>query len=154
MDSTVVDNSRRNLLLGAVAATTALAANSVASTDEHKHHHKHNQKNPNMDVIEASLHCVREGNACQTHCIELVKSGDTSIAGCLDSVSQMIPMCETLSKLASFNSKHLAQLANVCIQVCESCEKECRKHEKMHEACRACAESCATCIEECKKIAA
>jgi len=63
-------------------------------------------------------------------------------------------MCETLSKLASLKSDLLPKFANVCIDACVACEKECRKHADMHVECKNCAESCAACIVECKKLIA
>ena len=161
-EESVKDNSRRSLILGAVAATTTLATNAIASSDEHNMHKGHkghkmnhsNHKNPNEKAIDASLHCVRQGNLCQDHCIDLIKDGDTSMIDCLNSVTEMLPMCETLSKLASLKSDLLPKFANVCIDACIACEKECKKHAHMHEACKNCAESCAACIVECKKLAA
>lgn len=141
------NQNRRNLLLGSVAVATALAAAPAFSAGGHEHH----AENPNAGLIDAALDCVKKGDVCQQHCIELVKAGDTSIADCLRTVVDMLPMCATLTKLASHQSVHLAALARVCIAVCEDCEKECRKHENKHAACKACAESCAACIEACKK---
>lgn len=148
----IADKTKRNLLLGGAALSATLAAgNSFAGASEHAHHH---MKNKYSDVIEATTHCVKSGDACLAHCIELVKMNDTSIAGCLASVTDMLPMCTAISKLAANQSDFTVDLAKICISVCEACEKECRKHEKKHEACRNCAESCAACIKECKKIVA
>jgi len=146
------NSSRRNLLLGATAVTAALASGASFASSEHEHHH--HGANSNTDLIDAALDCVKKGEACNDHCIELVKSGDTSIAECLDTVSVMLPMCSTLSKLASAQSKHLAEFAKVCIAVCEDCEKECKKHEDKHAECKACMKSCGDCIKQCKKIIA
>jgi Cys-rich four helix bundle protein (predicted Tat secretion target) len=144
------DNSRRNILLGAAAMTAAITSGQTFASSGHEHH----QMNKNTAVIDAAMDCVKKGDACLDHCIELVKMGDISIAECLGTVTDMLPMCTALSKLAANQSPHLAQLATVCISVCEACEKECRKHEKKHTQCKNCAESCAACIKECKKIAA
>ena len=130
--------------------TATFATGKTFASSEHQHH----QMNRNTAVIDAAMDCVKKGDACLDHCIELVKMNDTSIADCLATVTDMLPMCTALAKLASNQSPHLAELANVCISVCEACEKECRKHEKKHTECRNCAESCAACIKECKKIAA
>ncbi len=148
-DVSLENPTRRGLLMGAAAVGVAMAGNALAAM--HEHHH-----GPAADpaVIDAALDCVTKGNACLVHCIELVKNGDTSIARCLETVSDMLPMCDTLAKLATSGSPHLDDLARVCIAVCEDCEKECRKHEKKHAECRACAESCAACIEACRKLVA
>jgi len=159
-EKSIEDNSRRSLLLGAAAATTAFATSAIASMDEHEGHkdyskHNHaNHKNPNEKAIDASLHCVKQGNLCQDHCIDLIKGGDQTMIDCLNTVTEMLPMCETLSKLASLKSDLLPKFANVCIDACVACEKECRKHADMHVECKNCAESCAACIVECKKLIA
>ncbi|MFK5983923.1 MAG: four-helix bundle copper-binding protein [Pseudomonadota bacterium] len=144
------DNNRRNLLLGAAAMTATLVAGQTLAATGHKHH----QMNKHTAVIDAAMDCIKKGDACLDHCIELVKMGDTSIAECLATVTDMLPTCNALSKLAANQSPYLAELANVCISVCEACEKECRKHADKHTECKNCAESCAACIKECKKIAA
>ena len=53
--------------------------------------------------------------------------------------TRLSAMCAALARLASANSAHLVALAKVCGEVCLDCEKECRKHEKEHELCKACA---------------
>jgi Cys-rich four helix bundle protein (predicted Tat secretion target) len=155
--SAAIENqSRRNILLGAAAVAATLATDSAFSATEHDHsEHNHNMMmNSNTEIIDAALNCVKTGQACNDHCIELVKSGDTSIAGCMDALTESLAMCAALSQMASAQSSHLPALAKVCISVCEDCEKECRKHEKKHAVCKACADSCNDCIQACKKIAA
>jgi Cys-rich four helix bundle protein (predicted Tat secretion target) len=150
------DISRRNMLLGAAAmtatVTTAMASGNVFASSHGEHMHDHGNKNEAL--IDAAMDCLKKGDLCTDHCIELVKTGDTSIADCLASVSDMEPMCKALAKLAANQSPHLTELVAVCISVCETCEKECRKHEKKHAQCKACADSCADCIKECKKLTA
>ena len=150
-DESLEDNTRRNLLIGATAMTAALATGTTFAASGHKHHHASNR---NTGLIDTALDCIKSGQACNDHCIELVKSGDTSIADCMSSVSEMLAACTALSQMASYQSKHLAALAKVCIAVCEDCEKECSKHEKKHAECKACAESCRDCIKACEKVAA
>jgi Cys-rich four helix bundle protein (predicted Tat secretion target) len=143
--------SRRRLLAGAAAVTATVATGNVFASDNTHHHHG---ANPNTGLIDAALDCIKTGDACSDHCIALVKQGDTSIADCLNSVAETLPMCRALSKLASSESKHLYALAQVCISVCKDCEKECKVHQDKHVECRECMESCAACVKACEKIAA
>ena len=152
----IEDKSRRDVLLGAAVVTT-LAAGSAFASSEHDHHAGHMMSAPsNRDtsLMDAALHCVKSGEICNDHCIELVKQGDTSIAECLASVSDMLVTCAGLSRLAANESPHLAAFAKVCIAVCKDCEKACAKHENHHAECRACAQSCRECIKACEKVAA
>lgn len=147
--------TRRDLLKGAVAASAAIAAGSsssvLASTNDHKHMH---HSNPNSAVIDTALDCVKNGQACLDHCIELFKMGDISVANCADKVTEMLAMCTALSQMASYQSKHLASFAKVCAVVCKDCKKACDEHADKHQACKDCADSCKKCIEACERIAA
>ena len=64
----------------------------------------------------------------------------------------MVIMCNALTAMASHESPYLKRLARVCIDVCRTCAKECRKHADKHPECKACLEGCEECIKECRKI--
>lgn len=147
--------TRRALLKGAVVASAAIAAGSSSSVFAAKHDHSHMQHgNPNSEVIDATMSCMKNGQACLDHCIELFKAGDTSVANCADKVTEMLAMCTAMSQMASYQSRHLAKLAKVCIETCKDCKKACEEHADKHQACKNCAESCKECIKACEKIAA
>ena len=149
-ESTSIENkSRREVLLGATAIAASMVTESAFSATEHKHMH---HKNSNTEIIDAALDCVKTGQACNDHCIELIKSGDTSIADCMDVLTESLAMCNALAQMASYQSSHLPAVAKVCISVCEDCEKECRKHEDKHAACKACADSLMNVLKPVKKL--
>jgi len=142
------------------AAVTALALTSAPALfadkkgrkeDEHQHHHRTGSNYP--ELVRAGNICLQDGRECLDHCIELVKRGDTNIAGCMDTVTEMLSVCQTLVDLASYNSRRMKEYAAVCIGFCEDCIYECKKHADRHEACRRCLESCERCMNECKKVA-
>jgi len=151
---------RRQLLLGGMAlAVTSLAG--MAQAGQHDGHEGHRGDHAdsagapkNGPLVAAALDCVGTGEACAQHCLTLLSAGDTSIAACMATVQQMLPVCATLASLAALGSPHLAAYARVCADICKDCEAECRKHEKHHAACKACAESCAKCITACNMVAA
>ncbi len=151
--------NRRELLLGAVAMTAAATAGKAFAA-EHDHMnmdhmsmaHNHQSK-LNEKLIAAASDCALKANICVQHCIDLLGQGDTTMAACAKSSSQVTAVCTALQQLASAESKHLAQFAKVAMEICKECEEECKKTEK-HPECKACKEACAACYEECKKIAA
>lgn len=148
--------NRRELIKGAIATgaaigTTLSATSSMAKSDEHAHH-KHHAKNPNKAVIDSALTCSKDGQACLDHCFVLLKDGDKEMASCAESVTQMLVMVDSLSKMASYQSPHLKEFAKVCAKVCKDCEDECDKHADKHAECKQCAESCADCIKACDNI--
>ncbi len=139
--------NRRDVLGVAIGgASLVMAMDKVLAAEGHQHEHAH------ASLSEAARHCVSSGDACMSHCLELFAQGDTTTAACAKSVYQMSAVCEALARLASANSEHLAEFAKIAHATCLDCEKECRKHENEHAACKACAESCAACAEECRKV--
>lgn len=146
--------TRRNLIKGLVASSAVLAAApSLAEMDHSKMDHSHhNMGKLNKDLIKIANECAQHGDECIDHCIELFKTGDTSLANCADTVNEMIVMCRALAKMATYQSEDLKAVAKICISVCQRCVDECSKHEDKHPNCKACADSCRECIKECKKI--
>jgi Cys-rich four helix bundle protein (predicted Tat secretion target) len=147
--------NRRELLLGAAAmAAAATAGRAFAAEHDHSmHDHQHMMSSRNDKLIAAAADCVLKANICLQHCLDLLGQGDKSMAACAKSSSQTAALCAALQQLASAESKHLAKLAKVAMDVCKECEEECKKTEK-HPECKACKEACAACYEECKKITA
>jgi len=105
-------------------------------------------------LIDSALSCIKTGEICQQHCLDLLSAGDKSMADCAKSVAEMLTMCQALAELAAQKSSHLPKLAAICADVCKTCEKNCRVHEAHHAICKNCAESCARCASECLKVAA
>src|SRR5262249_51485999 len=79
-------------------------------------------------------------------------SGDTSLAVCAQRVSEMLPACDAVARLATLGAPRLGEFAAACRDVCDDCEKECRKHADTHTICKACADSCARFIAEAKHL--
>lgn len=143
--------NRRELLLGGVAlAGAVVVGRAQAATHEHAHHHGAPAQ---AGLAAAAADCVQKGEACLSHCLDLLGQGDKVMAACAKSVSQALAVCGALQQLANQNSAHTAKLAAVAMDVCKQCEDECKKHADKHESCKACGESCAACYKECQKIA-
>jgi Cys-rich four helix bundle protein (predicted Tat secretion target) len=150
---------RRDLIEGAgLIALATLAAQAAAqtapqtATDPHAHHH-HGAGGPSA-LTQAANDCVATGDACLAHCLVLLGQGDKDMAGCAQSVNQLLAICGALAKVSAQGGSQLKALARLSANVCEECEQACRKHEKQHAECKACAESCAACAKQCKAAAA
>jgi Cys-rich four helix bundle protein (predicted Tat secretion target) len=141
----------RREMLGGMGVLAMAAVAGQASAAEHDHHHHHGAKN--QTLINGASDCIKTGEACINHCLDLLAQGDKEMAACAKSVNELLAVCAALQRLATVDSKFLPKYAKVSAEVCEACEKECRKHEKKHKECKACADSCAACLKECKKIA-
>jgi Cys-rich four helix bundle protein (predicted Tat secretion target) len=143
---------RRELLKSAAAATiAALATGARAGEPEHHVHRATGGKY--AAVMAASAECVQTGEACLAHCLVLLGQGDKSLAACARSVNELMAVCTALQKLAGQESRNTPRFARMVADVCLSCEKQCRKHEK-HAECKACADSCASCAKECQNLKA
>lgn len=118
--------------------------------EDHQHHHD----NRNQEIIAVTLECIKNGQACVAHCVDLIKSGDTSMSVCLESSQSMLAFAIAFSQLASSNSVHIKKLTDLAISICQDCEKDCRVHANKHEVCKQCAESCKNSIDAYKKFLA
>lgn len=145
---------RRDLLLTALAGGAAAALAPGAAMAEAKPGHDHGDAGSgvNQAVLEAAVHCVRDGEICLPHCIDILARGDDSLAECARTVNQLIPVCRALAALAAQRSPHLAAQAKVALAMCKECEAACRKHAEHHDFCKACADSCADCIKACESL--
>lgn len=142
--------SKRNLLKGLLATAAVATAAPGLAKEDHSHHH-HQMSKINKALVDIANQCAQHGDECIDHCIDLFKSGDTTVARCAETVNEMIVMCNALAKMGTYQSEQLVAVAKICIDVCEVCAEECGKHTK-HAQCKACEESCLACIKECKKI--
>lgn len=145
---------RRDVLKAlALGVAGAISTNAMAQGMDHEHMHHHMGADAaNAELINTSSECIKAGEACLNHCLYLLGQGDKDMAGCAKSVNEMLAVCTALMKLASQNSKSLPAMAKLAADVCASCEKECRKHAKKHEECKACADACAKCLKACKAV--
>lgn len=137
--------NRREALVGSSVWTAALAVGTIScaksavahAADPHAHHAAGDPA-----LVDAAFACMKAGNACLAHCIGMVVSGDTSMAACLASVSDMLATMDALAKVAQRGGKHTNALAKATLAFCTDCAAECQKHAAMHAVCKDCAEAC------------
>ena len=157
VNTQAVSEDRRKLLFGATALAAAtglgLTTQSHAASNKmhaHEHHMHHEVPAARQKIIDTSLHCVKQGQACVQHCLDMFKMKDTSMAECADSVQEMLATCTAISQLASYDSRHLKAFAKVCVKVCEDCKEACDEHADTHAVCKDCSDSCKDCIKSCE----
>ncbi len=114
----------------------------------------HGQTPGDPALIDASFDCLKLGEACYEHIVMTLSSGDTSMAECMRTVTDMLAVMGAVSKLATANSKSLPTAAKLAIETCGACEVSCRKHAEMHVVCRDCADACLRTVNAAKKVAA
>jgi Cys-rich four helix bundle protein (predicted Tat secretion target) len=147
--------NRREALttLGAVVLTPAATALAAAAPPPAKANASAKAIDTKALVASAKA-CIDAGDECAEHCINMLSSGDKSMAECFAAVQAMLPVCQGLEKLAKLNNANLKQYAAVCAKVCRDCEKACKPHADQMAPCKACMDACAKCASECEKAAA
>lgn len=157
--------SRRGVLVGAGAAgsvtacsqlgASGAATSQAAAAEAHDHHASadhaaHEMAKPAvMDdhVLHTLLHCKAASEACLTHCITTLATGDPSLAACAERVRETAALCDASITLVSARSLLTPDLLAVCKAACEMCRAECEKHASHHQTCADCADSCVAVIE-------
>lgn len=129
---------RRDVLAGAGALLVAGVAHKNAQAAEHAHH----APSKTTVLLDNVIACGATGELCIDHCFELLKGGDTSIAGCAESVHEMLAVNAALQTLSSMNSPRLREVARAAVPVYENCREQCAKHAPKHDICKKCAASC------------
>ncbi len=139
--------NRRDILASAGAAGLFAATRGLAAGEKKAAHGA-------GDLTHALMHCQEIGMKCLQHCVEILSSGDKSMAECTKTVRDMVTMCKATLELAAQKSAHLPKLAALCATVCDECAKACEPHKDHHSICKQCMESCRDCAKECRKVAA
>jgi len=107
----------------------------------------------NKPLVATASDCLGKGQICLSHCLDMLASGDKSMAACSKTANEMLAVCGAMLSLAAQGAPSIPKFAAVCLDVCRRCEAECRKHIQ-HTPCKDCAAACAACQVECKKVAA
>lgn len=155
--------SRRALFgaAGAAAASLALAGSGMAQDHDHGGHAGHGGDaghgghaghGAHAALIEASAACVQTGEACLAHCLKLLGQGDTSIKECAEAVSAMLPVSQSLLRLAAMDAKRLKFFGVVASDFLKDCRAQCKRHAPDHAECKACMDACDVALEEVRKL--
>lgn len=142
--------NRRQVLIG--AGTLALAAAAKAANKD-KPAEAHARGGAMQPLVDATADCMKKGEACETHCLTMLGTGDKTMAACAATARDMLASARALLTLASAGSKHTRAIAKACAEICKDCEAECRKHAQ-HPPCSDCADACARMQEEVAKLPA
>ena len=100
-------------------------------------------------LIESASKCVTTGLICIRHCQKELVAGNKMMADCLQSVLENVAACESLIKLAAYESSQTKDFAKLTAKLCSECAKLCEKHAHHMEACKNCMEACRACEKEC-----
>ncbi|MGB3624736.1 MAG: hypothetical protein WA989_02845 [Henriciella sp.] len=158
--------SRRGVLVGAVGSaggvascgnlglSAAGAGLADAGADTSHEHHEHGGDHDmmmsteiNHKTLHALLHCKAMSEICHSVCIDVMQTGDTSMADCARRVRETAAICDASITFVTSGSPLTDELLAVCKETCELCKAECDKHADHHTECAECAKSCVDVIE-------
>jgi Cys-rich four helix bundle protein (predicted Tat secretion target) len=106
-------------------------------------------------VTDAAFDCIKKGEACTSHCLDMIAGGDTSMKNCLPTLANMMAACTAISKIASYDSakpETIKHLATVCADLCKDCSDACKVHAEHHAVCKTCMEACNKCADACTEV--
>lgn len=150
--------TQSGLFFGAgLAGVSALAQNKKSADAPHHGGHSHGGAvsvlTPTLKEIQkTSDNCLDVGRTCVAHCNLLLREGDSEMAACQMTVMNMLAVTEAVSTVSHYNSfekSGFVKLLKACIEMCKSCEAECKKHADKHSECKACMDACQKCIKAC-----
>lgn len=128
---------RRDVLAGAGALVVAGVAAKAGAAE-----HEHTLPKATNAVFDNTVVCNVTGELCIDHCFEMLKTGDTSLAGCAESVAEMLAVNHAVQRLAAMNSPRLSAIAKAGLPTYENCRAQCEKHAAKHDICKKCMEAC------------
>ena len=102
-----------------------------------------------VPLSDAAATCIKNGEACLQHCLDMYSMGDTTMAGCGKAVSDMLATTRALLTLQLAGSKHAKAAASLAAAAAKDCEAECKKYT--HDVCKACADCCGKLVAEAAK---
>jgi Cys-rich four helix bundle protein (predicted Tat secretion target) len=143
--------NRREWIVGAGALALASVAKAAPKPEQQPHHH---DAPANTGLVDAASDCHRKAEACLSHCISMLSTGDPSMGACAARVRDVLSSSEAVLGLAAAGSKYTKPMAKVCADICRDCEAECRKHADKMPVCKDCADACARMIQEIGKLPA
>ena len=144
---------RREILAGAGILGAVMMSGLPALADDGA---KSISKEKLQKITDTTFDCLKKGEACYGHCLEMLKKGDTSMKECHSTLSNMMAACTAMSKISSYDSAKpdaIRKLAAVCASLCRDCSDSCKVHAEHHAVCKTCMEACNKCASACDDIA-
>lgn len=104
----------------------------------------------NKDCIEACLECASLCNLCAAACLNEEESEVGTLTDCIRLNLECAISCYAASEMLTYGSDRSADYCRLCAELCEACERECRKHN--YDQCREASRACLKCAMECRDM--
>jgi hypothetical protein len=98
--------------------------------------------------IEACNACVVACNQCLVACLQ--ERNLQLMARCVGLAVECAAACQFAAAALARNGEFVGLTCLLCADICDTCAKECGRHEV--DPCQACANACRRCADECRDI--
>jgi hypothetical protein len=89
------------------------------------------------ECLEACIECLKACNTCFDACLR--EDDIKMMAGCIQLDRACADACAFAIQAMTTNSPFVKEICRLCADICESCARECAKHD--HEHCKKCAKA-------------
>jgi hypothetical protein len=103
-----------------------------------------------QEMLKSLSNCINYCNWCADACLDEDNVKDMVKCIRLDRACSYV--CAATANILDTRYDDIQGLVNYCIQICEDCEKECKKFDSDH--CQQCAKACRECADACRRYAA
>ena len=98
-----------------------------------------------LSLIEKLCECQAMCKYCFNACLE--EENVAMLTKCIKYDVECAEICEMAISSLSYEGDFSKDIIKLCIEACNKCAKECRKHDHMH--CIECAKACEDCAKAC-----
>jgi hypothetical protein len=99
------------------------------------------------ELIDELYLCASTCDACYKACME--EKNVHEMHRCMMLDKECLEICRLSGSLLEEESENADKFLKLCIEICQLCAEECKKHNMEH--CQKCAEECERCAEMCLK---
>lgn len=138
--------SRRSMVGLSLALGAGAVGVAAGSRDAFAEMAKEKGAPAGMGMVDVATRCIAMGEKCHAHGLDVLSTGDTSLADCNRAVSVMLAVCHAVARMAALESSRLPEIIKVALHTCDDCRIECEKHADHHPECKACGEACASMV--------
>jgi len=128
-----------------------MVGNAQAATHEHDHSHHHGAAASGALTLAIS-DCIQKGEVCLNHCIDLLGQARRN-GGLREDRDEALAVCGALQQLANQNSKQLARMAAIAMDVCSNARTSARSMRRNTSSARHAARAVRHAMPSAKKIA-
>ena len=104
------------------------------------------------EAVKHAMYCAAICNSCADACSAEDMDMRRCIRLCMDCADVCTAAYRVATRRTDENRQLIRSMLAVCIEACQTCEEECRRHDHAH--CQRCATMCRECADDCRRALA